>query len=120
MAHISLEWLTSLIFVYSLMRQTSYSNSNLFSFLADHSHYKLLIERLQLVSTKAKEDPSRDASDFMTVEDEVMDLTPETNNVCTFDISLLLVAHNLWFKCFFIYQRNILIPLYLLVSMCEK
>ncbi|KAL2349429.1 hypothetical protein Fmac_003429 [Flemingia macrophylla] len=45
----------------------------------DHSHYKLLIERLEDVSNKAEEDPSRDASDFMAV-DEVVDPTPGTNN----------------------------------------
>ncbi|XP_029129721.1 uncharacterized protein LOC109810960 isoform X3 [Cajanus cajan] len=45
----------------------------------DHSHYKLLIERLQDASNKAEVDPSRDASDFMAV-DEVLDLTPATNN----------------------------------------
>ncbi|RDY14066.1 bdp1, partial [Mucuna pruriens] len=45
----------------------------------DRSHYKLLIERLQQASTKAEEDPSRDASE------EVVDLTPGTN-VCTFDL----------------------------------
>ncbi|TKY71111.1 Transcription factor TFIIIB component B'' [Spatholobus suberectus] len=80
MANISLEWLKSLLFIYSLMEQKSYSKSNLYSFLADQSHYKLLIERLQQVSTKAEEDPSRDASDFMTAE-EVVDLTPGTNNM---------------------------------------
>ncbi|KAE9604124.1 putative transcription factor MYB/SANT family [Lupinus albus] len=46
----------------------------------DHSHFKLLIERLQQASTKAKDqDPYGDASDFMTGT-EVEDLTPETNN----------------------------------------
>ncbi|XP_027359856.1 uncharacterized protein LOC113868459 isoform X2 [Abrus precatorius] len=44
----------------------------------DHSHFKLVIERLELASTKAEDDPSRDASDFMMGE-EVTDLTPGTN-----------------------------------------
>ena len=75
--------------------QNSYSKVNLYSFLVDHPHSKLFIERLQLASAKA-EDPCRDASDFVMAE-EVVDLTAGTN-VCTFglfslsfNISLLLV-----------------------------
>jgi len=46
---------------------------NLILFLVDHSHYKLLIERLQQASTK---------------EEEVVDLT-EGTNVCIFCLSNL-------------------------------
>ncbi|KAK7281826.1 hypothetical protein RIF29_10128 [Crotalaria pallida] len=52
----------------------------------DHSHFKLVIEQLQQASSKAKEqDPSRDASDSMTLN-EVEDLT-ETNGSRTFSAS---------------------------------
>ena len=96
MANISLEWLTSLLFIYSLMWKKSDSKANLYSFLVDHPHSKLFIELLKLASTKAEEYPGRDASDFMMAE-EVVDLTVGTH-VCTFglfnlsfDIFLFLV-----------------------------
>ena len=96
MANISLEWLTSLLFIYSLMWKKSDSKANLYSFLVDHPRSKLFIELLKVVSTKAEEYPSRDASDFVMAE-EVVDLTVGTH-VCTFglfnlsfDIFLFLV-----------------------------
>ncbi|XP_028205755.1 uncharacterized protein LOC114389314 [Glycine soja] len=62
----------------------------------DHPRSKLFIELLKVVSTKAEEYPSRDASDFVMAE-EVVDLTVGTH-VCTFglfnlsfDIFLFLV-----------------------------
>ncbi|KAG4380007.1 hypothetical protein GLYMA_16G093750v4 [Glycine max] len=44
----------------------------------DHPRSKLFIELLKVVSTKAEEYPSRDASDFMMAE-EVVDLTVGTH-----------------------------------------
>ncbi|KAJ1423312.1 SANT/Myb domain [Sesbania bispinosa] len=44
----------------------------------DHPHFKLVIEQLQQASTKAEQDPGKDASDFMTGE-EVEEPIPETN-----------------------------------------
>ena len=98
----NLEWLTSLLFLYSLMWQKSYSKANLYSFLVDHSG-DLWIEPVKLASTKAEEDPSGDASDFMMAE-EVVDLTAGTNVYTfgqfslSFDISLLLVLIFFIFK----------------------
>ncbi|RZB44615.1 hypothetical protein D0Y65_054511 [Glycine soja] len=109
----NLKWLSALLFIYSLMWQKSYSKANLYSFLVDHSG-DLWIEPVKLASTKAEEDPSGDASDFMMAE-EVVDLTAGTNVYTfgqfslSFDISLLLVLIFFFFLFqWLIYQRNIL------------
>jgi len=97
----NLEWLTSLLFLYSLMWQKSYSKANLYSFLVDHSR-DLWIEPVKPVSTKAEEDPGGDASDFVMAE-EVVDLTAGTH-VCTFGLfSLSFDISLLWVLLFFIY-----------------
>lgn len=65
------------------MRECNSTGANLYLFfLADLSHFKSVIERLQQASAKAEQDPIKDASVGMNGE-EVEDLTPNTN-VCAF------------------------------------